>query len=88
MGVSSIASRLLAKDQQVVAAKLTAGTSKRKATPGLASGSTGGQRPLQGSDRLPLAVEITLSVRQAKYQGARELILPPLIFPVQVGRTL
>lgn len=47
-----------------------------------------GQRALRGSDRLPLAVEITLAIRQMKSQGVRELILPPLVFPVQVGRTL
>lgn len=45
-------------------------------------------QPLQGSDRLPLAVEITLTIRQAKQRGGRDLILPPLVFPVQVGRTL
>jgi len=47
-----------------------------------------GQRTLRGSDRLPVAVELTLTIRQARSQGVRELILPPLIFPVQVGRTL
>lgn len=47
-----------------------------------------GQRALKGSDRLPLAVELTLTIRQARLQGVRELILPPLVFPVQVGRTL
>lgn len=47
-----------------------------------------GQRALKGSDRLPLAVEITLTIRQARPQGPHELILPPLVFPVQVGRTL
>lgn len=47
-----------------------------------------GQRSLKGSDRLPLAVELTLTIRQTKVQGARELILPPLVFPVQVGRAL
>ncbi|MDE2321246.1 MAG: hypothetical protein KGL31_04925, partial [candidate division NC10 bacterium] len=47
-----------------------------------------GQRALRGSDRLPLAVELTLTIRQTRSQGVRELILPPLVFPVQVGRTL
>ncbi|NJD67839.1 MAG: prepilin-type N-terminal cleavage/methylation domain-containing protein [candidate division NC10 bacterium] len=47
-----------------------------------------GQRSLKGSDRLPSAVELTLTIRQTKAQGIRELILPPLVFPVQVGRTL
>jgi len=47
-----------------------------------------GQRTLRGSDRLPLAVELTLTIRQTRSQEVRELILPPLIFPVQVGRTL
>ncbi len=47
-----------------------------------------GQRGLKGSDRLPLAVEITMSIRDLKQEGLRELILPPLLFPVQVGRTL
>jgi prepilin-type N-terminal cleavage/methylation domain-containing protein len=50
--------------------------------------STVGQRALRGSDRLPLAVEVTLTMRQERAQGVRELILPPLVFPVQVGRTL
>lgn len=45
-------------------------------------------RQLRGSDRLPLAVEITLIVRQPTQRGARDLILPPLLFPVQVGRSL
>jgi prepilin-type N-terminal cleavage/methylation domain-containing protein len=49
----------------------------------------GAQRGLRGSDRLPLAVEITLTIRQEKgIQGGRELVLPPLVFPVHVGRTL
>ena len=48
----------------------------------------GAQRPLKGSARLPLAVEITLTIRQQQQQGTRDLILPPLLFPVQVGRTL
>jgi len=49
----------------------------------------GAQRALRGSDRLPLAVEITLTIRQGKgIQGGRELVLPPLVFPVHVGRTL
>ena len=47
-----------------------------------------GQRPLKGSDRLPVAVELTMTVRQERAQGVRELILPPLVFLVQVGRTL
>ena len=47
-----------------------------------------GQRALKGSDRMPLAVELTLTIRQTKSSGLRELILPPLVFPVQVGRTL
>ncbi|MBI2883504.1 MAG: hypothetical protein HYY11_06315 [Candidatus Methylomirabilis oxyfera] len=47
-----------------------------------------GLRTLKGSDRLPLAVELTLTIRQTRSQGVRELILPPLVFPVQVGRTL
>lgn len=49
---------------------------------------TGGQRALRGSARLPLAVEITLTIRQAKQRETRDLTLPPLVFPVQVGRTL
>ena len=47
-----------------------------------------GGRALQGSERLPLAVEITLTIRQANQRGARDLILPPLVFPVRVGQTL
>lgn len=47
-----------------------------------------GQRALRGSDRLPLAVELTLTIRQIQSREVRELILPPLVFPVQVGRTL
>lgn len=47
-----------------------------------------GQGPLKGSDRLPLAVEITATMRQADQPVGRDLILPPLVFPVQVGRTL
>ena len=50
--------------------------------------SPGGQRPLQGSERLPLAVEITLTIRQTDQRGGRDLTLPPLVFPVQVQRTL
>jgi len=46
------------------------------------------QRPLKGSATLPLAVEITLTIRQERQQGVRDLILPSLVFPVQVGRTL
>ncbi len=48
----------------------------------------GAQRPLRGSERLPLAVEITLTIRQPRRQGTRDLILPPLVFPVQMGQTL
>ncbi len=51
-------------------------------------GLRGGQRALKGSARLPLAVEITLTIRQERQQGVRDLILPALVFPVQVGRTL
>ena len=76
------------QDQQVVGVGLTPVTGLRRTTSSLTSGSRGGKRPLQGSDRLPMAVEITLRVRQAKQRGVRELILPPLVFPVQVGRTL
>ncbi|MGH7369528.1 MAG: PulJ/GspJ family protein [Candidatus Methylomirabilaceae bacterium] len=47
-----------------------------------------GQPGLRGSDRLPLAVEISLTIRRAGRAGIRELVLPPLVFPVQVGRTL
>jgi general secretion pathway protein J len=48
----------------------------------------GPQRALRGSDRLPLAVEITLTIRQrAGLQTARDLVLPSLVFPVRVGRT-
>lgn len=47
-----------------------------------------GRGALKGSDRLPLAVEITLTLRQASKQRDRDLTLPPLVFPVQVGRTL
>lgn len=50
--------------------------------------STVGQRVLRGSERLPLAVEMTLTIRQTKQQGDRDLTLPPLVFPVQAGRTL
>lgn len=50
--------------------------------------SPGSQRPLQALDRLPLAVEITLTIRQTNQRGDRDLILPPLVFPVQMGRTL
>lgn len=46
------------------------------------------QRALKGSDRLPLAVELTLTIRREERQGPRESILPPLIFPVYAGRTL
>lgn len=46
------------------------------------------QRALKGSDRLPLAVELTLTIRREERQGSRELTLPPLIFPVYAGRTL
>jgi len=49
----------------------------------------GAQRALRGSEHLPLAVEITLTIRQGKgIQGGRELVLPPLVFPMHVGRTL
>lgn len=48
----------------------------------------GGQGPLKGSDRLPLAVEITLTLGEANKPGDQGLTLPPLVFPVQVGRTL
>ncbi len=48
----------------------------------------GGQRPLRGSVRLPLAVEITVTIRQEKQWGTRDLVLPPLVFPVQAGRRL
>jgi hypothetical protein len=58
------------------------------ATPFRGAASLPGQRALRGSDRLPLAIEITLAIRQMQLQGAREWILPPLVFPVQVGRTL
>jgi prepilin-type N-terminal cleavage/methylation domain-containing protein len=48
-----------------------------------------GQRPLRGSDRLPLAVEITMTIRQRSGpEATRETVLPPLVFPVQVGRSL
>ncbi len=47
-----------------------------------------GQSAFRGSDRLPLAVEMTLTVRETRQQGARDLVLPPLVFPVQAGRTL
>ncbi|MCI0409105.1 MAG: prepilin-type N-terminal cleavage/methylation domain-containing protein [Acidobacteria bacterium] len=47
-----------------------------------------GQPGLRGSDRLPLAVEISLTIRQEARARVRELVLPPLVFPVQVGRTL
>lgn len=49
---------------------------------------TPGQRALMGSDRLPLAVELTLTIQQTRSQEVREWTLPPLVFPVQVGRTL
>ena len=39
------------------------------------------QRPLQGSARLPLAVEITLTIRQERQQGVRDLILHPSSSP-------
>lgn len=47
-----------------------------------------GQGTLKGSDRLPSAIEITITMRQANQSGGRDLTLPPLVFPVQVGRTL
>lgn len=47
-----------------------------------------GRAPLKGSDRLPLAVEMTLTIREARQRGVQELVLPPMVFPVQVGRTL
>ena len=50
--------------------------------------SLGGRQSLQGSDRLPLAVEITLTIRKANQRGGRDLIMPSLVFPVQVGRVL
>ncbi len=75
------------QDQQVIGIGLTPEPGPR-ATFSLTSGSSGGRHQLQGSDRLPMAVEITLRIRQARQQGIRELILPPLAFPVQVGRTL
>ena len=55
---------------------------------GLGLGPRGGQQPLKGSERLPVAVEITLTIRQGKGQEVRELVLPPLVLPVQAGRTL
>ena len=45
-------------------------------------------RAIKGSDRLPLAVELTLTIQQTRSRGVRELILPPLVLPVQTGRTL
>jgi prepilin-type N-terminal cleavage/methylation domain-containing protein len=54
----------------------------------LAAGLRAGQRALKGSGRLPLAVEIALTIRLERRQGPQELILPPLVFPVHVGRTL
>lgn len=51
-------------------------------------GPIAGQPPLRGSSRLPVAVEVTLTIRQATQQGPRDLILPPMVFPVQVQRTL
>lgn len=48
----------------------------------------GGQPSLKGSARLPLAVEMTMTVHRPHREGIRELILPPLVFPVQVGRGL
>ncbi|MDE2485068.1 MAG: hypothetical protein KGL32_07460, partial [candidate division NC10 bacterium] len=56
--------------------------------PSRGSVSSPGRRALKGSDRLPLSVEVTLTIRQQRAQDVRELILPPLVFPVQVGRTL
>lgn len=47
-----------------------------------------GQRTLKGSDRLPLAVELTLTIRQEEREGPREVDLSPLVFPVHAGRTL
>lgn|SRR5574337_33853 len=52
------------------------------------SAPTVGQRALRGSDRLPLAVEITLTIRPAKQRGDHDVTLPPFVFPVQVGQTL
>ena len=63
-------------------------TSQGPAAQGLGLGPRRGQQPLKGSARLPLAVEITLTIRQGKGQEVRDLILPPLVLPVQVGRTL
>ena len=56
-------------------------------TPRVLLGSVG-QSGLRGSDRLPLAVEMTLAVRETRQQGTRDLVLPPLVFQVQAGRTL
>jgi prepilin-type N-terminal cleavage/methylation domain-containing protein len=47
-----------------------------------------GFRALRGSAQLPLAVEITLTIRQTKRGEVRDVTLPPLVFPVQVQRTL
>lgn len=47
-----------------------------------------GQRTLKGSDRLPLAVELTLTIRRVDRQGPQEVVLPPLVFPIYTGRTL
>lgn len=62
--------------------------SQGPAAQGLGLGPRGGQQPLKGSARLPLAVEITLTIRQGKGQEVRDLVLPPLVLPVQVGRNL
>ena len=47
-----------------------------------------GSRALRGSARLPLAVEITLTIRQTKRGEVRDATLPPIVFPVQVQRSL
>ncbi|MDD5559773.1 prepilin-type N-terminal cleavage/methylation domain-containing protein [Candidatus Methylomirabilis sp.] len=50
--------------------------------------SLGGPLTLESPYQLPLAVEMTVLIRQAKQGVFREVSLPPLVFPVQVGRTL
>lgn len=50
--------------------------------------SLGSPLTLPSAYQLPLAVEMTMLIRQAKQGVFREVSLPPLVFPVQVGRTL
>jgi len=67
---------------------VTSPSSQGPAAQRLGLGPRGGQQALKGSARLPLAVEVTLTIRKVKGQEVRDLLLPPLVFPVHVGKTL